>query len=202
MKNKGEKILEKALAKEFINLFEVFEILFYNKIIITKELTSQIKIKVVDQSLLKIQSFEEIAKASALKSIIKNIKNNFKIITTDFGSEINMIEVEILKKNIIAILNKELNLIIKSDEDKKLPKIQINCETTVLYALFEQLNNEIFIGDNLNHRISQIISQNFIGKDQNIIDQKTIYNKLRIGATERANKSLYIILERISKKIK
>jgi hypothetical protein len=91
---------------------------------------------------------------------------------------------------------------IKSDEDKKLPKIQINCDTTVLYALFEHLNNEIFIGDNLHHRISQIISQNFIGKDQNKIDQKTSYNKLKIGATERANKNLNLVLEKISKKIK
>jgi hypothetical protein len=202
MKIKSEKLLVKALNKESLNLYEIFEIIHDDKLIITKEISTQIKTKVIQNSLGYIEDFDGEARISALKSVVKNLKTNFKYIEIDFGPEIHMLECEKIKINILAVLKKELKLLTKSEKDIQTPKIQITCETSVLYALFEELNKEIFLGINLEHRISQLIAKNFIGKDNNIIDQKTSYNKIKAGSSEKAKTNLNVILEKICRRIK
>ena len=199
---KSEKLLEKAINKESLNLYEIFEIIHDDKVILTKEKASQIKSKIIRESLSYIKNLDDEAKKAGLKTVIKNLKRQFKCIEIELGPEIQMFEFEKMKMNILAALKTELKLLTKSEKDKQTPKIQITCETSVLYALFEELNKEIFLGVNLEHRISQLISKNFIGKDNNIIDQKTSYNKIKAGSSEKAKTNLNVILEKICRKIK
>jgi len=202
MKIKSEKVLEKALNKESLNLYEIFEIIHDHKVIFTKEKASEIKSKFIRESLSYIKNLDDEAKKAGLKTVIKNLKRQFKYIEIEFGPEIQIFEFEKMKMNILAALKTELRLLTKSEKDKQTPKIQIKCETSVLYALFEELNKEIFLGVNLEHRISQLISKNFIGKDNNTIDQKTSYNKIKAGSSEKAKTNLNIILEKICRRIK
>ena len=209
MKLDSENKISSLLDGTKLNLVEIFEVIRCSKFEkkskefeITKEFVNNLKIKIIEHSLDQIQAFDEEAKVFGLKGIIKTLKINFKYILKEYGPDLHLNEIAILEKNIIAALQKELKIMTESKSEVELPKIQINCDITVLYALFNEISEEIFVGEKLQHRISRIISQNFIGKDYNPIDQKTSYNKLKLGSSANAKKNLSIILEKISKRIK
>lgn len=200
MKNNNlESIISKILAKKKYYYEEIFESIRDSKEkVVSKKFYDVMKDKILERYFSELETCKEEIKKSHLKKIIKQFKREFNF--DDYRPDINTDDLDLLREEIIANLKQELKLLKGSKTKTQHDPIQIKCDNVILYALFQEIGNELFASKPSNHRISQLISENFINKDGKAITQKSCYNKIKNGSSENAIKNLNEILTRITKK--
>jgi hypothetical protein len=202
LKSSEQKVLD-ILQKEKVNYQGIFEIILIDKIQLSDEFISEMHDLLIENFLNQTKKLNENARIDHLKEIKKRFQNVFETLTDEYSPEFDSSKLNRLKKNIIGSL-KEIIKASKGELTKKLPKpIKINCDNVVLLALFQELSQEIFIGNKFDYRISQLVSDNFINKNGKPISSSICYKELNEGAgiTETARKKLRELLVRITDKL-
>jgi hypothetical protein len=202
-----EKLLQEKLYKileseDFLlqYIFNEIERSKFYEHCFTNEFYEALKIKVVGKIKNGYQLLDVPARQSFIKEAINNFSSEYDILLLDYQKSFDIYPFKLLKLNIIAALEEELS---KPDAIKltnTLPKIKIKAEKVLLYAAFKEIANELFINPS-DHRLSQLISDNFIGEDGSPIDQKTCYNQLNSGLSNNTKENLQKILQIISKRL-
>ena len=167
---------------------------------LSKEFFDKLKLRLLGNYMNGLKFLEEPAQIPYLKECITQFSKDYDFILEGYQKNFDIYPFKLLKLNIIAALEEELRTLDPIKLTNTLPKIKIKAEKVLLYATFKELANELFINAS-DHRLSQLISDNFIGEDGSPIDQKTCYNQLNSGLSNNTRENLQKILQIISKRL-
>jgi len=153
------------------------------------------------------------AHADHLRFRLKEFSDSYNTLIEEYQNRFDVKPMLFFKHNVEAALKTDINNYVEpvreqsvsktmtKEKVKELDRIEFRGEKVVLYAALKELSKEMF-PDISDHRLSQLISDNFKDEDGKAIDQKTCYNQLKNEPSPSAKEKLYEVLKRISHRLK